>query len=233
MEDPREGVGEEFADIPTVHRDFASKPDNQTELNKLSASFDIEYNDLDDAIENMTTTYNRYVEKCLSVFKNYNKDGFIVPDNMTTKTRIKRLGILLKTVYPLLRNEIPDLTMTECSVAILFYYFSILHTNELGWDSHDVIKSFNSLLITKSYKALEKDAVTSGNQTKIDSVFAAKKMQQNVDQCLILLSFLASNENYSTFLNKTRGGKNKKKNRKSKKKHRKPKKNKQKSKKRK
>ena len=201
-------------DIPTVHRDFASNSENEKEIDKLFPLMDIEYTNLDDAIENMTIFYNQYVAKCVSVHPNYNKDGFIVPDKMTTKTRIKRLGIMLNTLYPLLRNEIHDLTMMECSVAILFYYFSILHTNELHWDSKDVVKAF-----IYRFQSIPNDVST------------AKKIQKNVDKCLIYLSFFASNENYSNFFNKTRGGKIKKKKQKSKKKKQKSKKNKQKSKK--
>lgn len=206
-------MDDEVIDIPTEHRDFALNADNQQELDKLFPLLDIEYDDLDNAIETMTTAYNQYVKKCLSAFPKYNKDGFIVPDSMTTKTRIKRLGIMLNTLYPLLRKEIPDLTMMECSVAILFYYFSILHTNELGWDTPEVIKAFNSLNISLKYNVLENEAIKikPKNQMLIDSVSVAKKMQKNVDKCLIYLSFLASNDNYSIFFNKTRGGKIKKK----------------------
>lgn len=67
------------------------------------------------------------------------------PAETITDIRIKRLGVLLDILFPLLQQKMPDLTMDECAVAILYYYFSILHTDELGFDSANVVKAYNNI----------------------------------------------------------------------------------------
>jgi hypothetical protein len=196
----------------TPHHDFVNRQDVQEMITPLINVQDSNIDQLisvhnSRSIELMQKVYNKYTTFCLK--RNIQTDPFILPDEIITGIRIKRLGILLSILFPLLKQNISNLEEEECAIAILYYYFSINHSDQTGYDSANIVKSYNGFNPNTTWNDIFKKLESNTKKTKYkisQEITNFKQMQKNVDECIIQFAFLDSSHSFSNFILTTNGG---------------------------